>query len=110
MECTVAGVCNLNGKVYCIGGTNGSSGTKCCFRLNEAENSWDRICNLQTGRSQAATGVFMGKIWVVGGSDSWNSLKSVEIYDPASDSWKYGPPLSTPRRGSGLAVIKGEAT
>ena len=50
---------------------------------------------------------FCGKIWVVGGCDAWNPLSSVEIYDPATNAWKPGPPMGTPRRGCGLVVSKG---
>jgi hypothetical protein len=39
----------LDGVVYCVGGTHGPSGTKYCFRLNEVENSWERIANLNIG-------------------------------------------------------------
>ena len=102
-----SGVCSLDNRVYCIGGTYGPSGTKYCFRLNESESKWDRIANLQQGRFQAAVASFEGKIWVVGGCDAWNPLRSVEIYDPSDNSWSAGPPLSTPRRGCGLAVRKG---
>ena len=44
------GVCSLDDRVYCIGGTYGPSGTKYCFRLNESESKWDRIANLQQGK------------------------------------------------------------
>ena len=44
---------------------------------------------------------------MVGGCDAWNPLRSVEIYDPANNTWSQGPPLSTARRGCGLAVRKG---
>ena len=43
------GVCSLDNRVYCIGGTYGPSGTKYCFRLNESDTKWDRIANLQQG-------------------------------------------------------------
>ena len=59
------------------------------------------------GRFQAAVASFEGRIWVVGGCDAWNPLRTVEIYDPSDNSWSSGPPLSTPRRGCGLAVRKG---
>ena len=50
---------------------------------------------------------FQGKIWVAGGCNAWNAIRSVEIYDPLTNSWKEGPSLSTPRRGCGLAVHQG---
>ena len=61
------------------------------------------------GRFQAAVASFQGRIWVVGGCDAWNPLRSVEIYDPEKNTWVAGPPISTPRRGCGLAVRKGKS-
>ena len=60
-----------------------------------------------SGRFQAAVTSFQGKIWAVGGCDGWNPLNSVEIYDPSTNSWKMGSPLTTARRGGGLAVRNG---
>ena len=43
-------MCNLNGSVYCIGGTYGQSGNKHCFILNSDHSKWERIASLNTGR------------------------------------------------------------
>ena len=59
------------------------------------------------GRFQAAVASYQGQIWVVGGCDAWNPLRSVEVYDTTKNTWTMGPSLSTPRRGCGLAVRKG---
>jgi len=102
------GVTELEGAVYCIGGTYGPSGTKYCFKLEQGpDDKWDRIANMITGRAQAAVASFQGKIWVAGGCNAWNAIRSVEIYDPVTNTWKEGPSLSTPRRGCGLAVHQG---
>lgn len=42
---------------------------------------------------------------MVGGWDGNQSLSSVEIYDPETNSWSYGPELTTPRANLGVAVI-----
>ena len=54
----LSGVCSLDDRVYCIGGTYGPSGTKYCFRLNDTESKWDRIANLQQGMKKK---IKMGK-------------------------------------------------
>ena len=59
------------------------------------------------GRFQAAVVGHEGRLWAVGGCESWSPLNSSEIYDPSTDSWSIGPSLNTPRRGCGLAVFKG---
>ena len=53
---------------------------------------------------------FEGRIWAVGGCESWSPLNKLEIYDPSTDSWTFGPDLNTPRRGSGLGIINGNFT
>ena len=84
----------------------------CIIENQESIQQFDDYRNVymycDVGRFQAAVTSFRGKIWVVGGCDAWNPLRSVEIYDPANNSWSQGPPISTPRRGCGLAVRKGK--
>ena len=50
----VSGVTTLHKNVYCIGGTYGPSGTKYCFKLSEAEDKWERIANMLTGKGTKA--------------------------------------------------------
>lgn len=50
----------------------------------------------------------MGRIYVIGGTDSWICLNSVEIYDPELKKWHYGPQLNVARRGAGCDVFNGK--
>ena len=50
---------------------------------------------------------YLGKIYVMGGSDGSRSLNSVEIFDCDTNSWSSGPALQTPRSNAGVAVIAG---
>ena len=50
-----------------------------------------------TRRNHASTAVG-GKLYVFGGhGGDGELLSSVEVYDPASDSWTHGPGLTSPR-------------
>lgn len=51
---------------------------------------------------------FNNKIWVVGGSDAWNCLGTVETYDPETNQWTFCAPLLSARRGCGLAELNGQ--
>jgi len=51
-----------------------------------------------------------GRIVAIGGCDAWNCLNSMEIYDPESDVWAMGPPMTANRRGCGIAVFRGMPT
>lgn len=102
-----AGVCALNGKIYCIGGWNGQAGIKQCDVYCPETDKWTSIASLNTGRCQAGVFAFNNKIWVVGGSDAWNCLGTVETYDSETNQWNFSAPLSTARRGCGLAELNG---
>lgn len=102
-----AGVCALNGKIYCIGGWNGQAGIRQCDVYCPETDTWTSIAPLNTGRCQAGVFAFNNKIWVVGGSDAWNCLGTCEFYDPEIDQWSFTAPLLTARRGCGLAELNG---
>lgn len=104
-----AGVCALNGKIYCVGGNaTGQNSVKDCHVFDPETNTWTSIAPLNTGRCQAGLVAFDGKLWVAGGSDSWNCLNTVECYDPEEDKWTFLAPMLTARRGCGLAVLNGQ--
>jgi hypothetical protein len=45
----LAGVCDLNELIYCIGGWNGQAGIKQCDVLDPTTGQWSLIASLQTG-------------------------------------------------------------
>jgi len=70
--------------------------------------SWSKGAPTPTPRQAmgAALGAD-GRIYVVGGTKSYSDpdpLDTVEIYDPASDTWEKGPPLLYPRRGHAVVA------
>lgn len=104
-----AGICALNGKLYCIGGNStGQNGIRQCDVYDPETNKWTPIAPLNTGRSQAGVVAFNNKLYVAGGNDAWNCLNSVECYDPEEDTWTFIASLLTTRRGCGLAVLNGK--
>ncbi|PSN40122.1 hypothetical protein C0J52_19381 [Blattella germanica] len=101
----LTGVCDLNEKIYCVGGWNGQVGIKQCDVLDPETGSWSPIASLQTGRYQAGVCSMDGQVFAAGGCDAWNCLSSVEVYDPITDSWTYAKGMITARRGCGLAYF-----
>ena len=51
---------------------------------------------------------FKGRLYAIGGSDGWNCLNSVEVYNPEIDKWEFARPLNGPRRGAGIENVNGE--
>ena len=63
---------------------------------------------MATARSATAAAVAGGKIYVSGGSDGANRLRSVEVYDPARSVWEAAPPMATARSCAAAAVVGGK--
>jgi N-acetylneuraminic acid mutarotase len=101
-----AGTAAVAGKLYVIGGSDGVSTTHTVFEYDPARpatSRWERKADMPTARVFLGAAAVDGLIYAVGGSPgTLTDLATVEIYDPATDSWTSGPPLATPR--SGLAV------
>jgi len=92
------GLAVVNGKIYAIGGYNGS-----ILNTNEmydpATNTWITKKSMPTLRS-FATAVFHNKIYCIGGADGLN-----EVYDPATDTWETKQPMPTPRSALSASVV-----
>ena len=83
--CYRAAAVMLNGHIYVVGGINRS-----CQRYNPATNTWQQLSRPDQGRSNAAAGVWHGRILLAktpqGGFGTTPS-NSIMQYDPAIDQW-----------------------
>ena len=48
---------------------------------------------------------FSGKLFAIGGSYRENTSKTVEIYCPDTDTWKFGASMQESRYGHAVAVL-----
>ncbi|KAF7494568.1 Influenza virus NS1A-binding -like protein B [Sarcoptes scabiei] len=98
------GACVLDGTIYAIGGCDSWS----CLSSVESfsDGVWRNIASLRTPRRGCGVATYNNKIYAVGGHDGVNALCSVEIYDPNTDEWTYGKPMTISRANVGVAVIK----
>jgi N-acetylneuraminic acid mutarotase len=82
----------VGGRIYAIGGNNGSTKLGTVEAYNPATNTWVELAPMPTPRDDAAVGVWDGKIYVIGGWDNGNvgALDIVEVYDPVTDTWDTG--------------------
>ena len=95
----------LDGRIYALGGTLDYAH----YAYDPATNVWTPITAGPTPNFQSP-GLFVlnGEIWAVGGQNgavAYPPEQQVQIYNPASDSWRFGPPLLTPRLGSSAAGV-----
>ncbi len=82
-----------------------------------AENSWATKASMHFSRTGAGAVAVNGIVYVIGGSQRYNtsetgfsymSINSTEAYDPATDTWVEKVSMPTSRDGLGVAVFKGK--
>ncbi|XP_066145926.1 kelch-like ECH-associated protein 1B isoform X1 [Euwallacea fornicatus] len=98
-----AGVCAMDKFIYVIGGYNGTQ-LNTVERYDTDTQKWEFLTSMKVARSALSVTVLDGKIYAMGGYDGHQFLKDVEIYDPATDTWSEGTPLTSGRSGHASAV------
>lgn len=63
------------------------------------ETHWVKVAGMDMPRDDFGMAIVDGKLWVLGGmtGERGNKLDSIEIYDPATDTWTYGPRMPVGR-------------
>jgi N-acetylneuraminic acid mutarotase len=80
----------VNEKIYVIGGWNFSSPTfkRDVWEYNPLTDTWDTTkTDMPTARGYLSTSVIDGKIYAFGGYANGPAFKTVEMYDPVTDTW-----------------------
>jgi N-acetylneuraminic acid mutarotase len=88
------GVAVVEGKIYAIGGSNGTHRLDVNEVYDPANDTWTTKTSMPTARSGPAIAVYQNKIYVIGGiigeSDPTTSGYTGvnEVYDPSTDTWE----------------------
>ena len=111
--------CIVNGKIYAIGGEVdkfGDISIAVMEMYDPKTDTWERKADMPTARSGVSTSVVDGKIYAIGGAEikkrkigpGWGydvkELPTVEMYDPATDTWTQKADMPTPRSTSTCVV------
>jgi hypothetical protein len=107
----------LAGRLHVAGGWNANNAASNSLTRHDifdpALQTWTAAAPLTTARNAAGGAVANGLFYVIGGrapgirrSDQ-QPLASVEVYNPATDSWAAGPPLPTARGSLAVASLAG---
>lgn len=99
------GVSCLNGKLYAVGGHDGTQHLNTVECYDPLKRTWSLVASMKTLRRGIAVGVLGGPLYAVGGLDDVNCYRTVERYDPDSDEWTEVASLRTPRGGVGVATL-----
>ena len=85
------------------------------YAYDPAANTWSTIADPPFSANFMWSGVFAlnGELWVEGGYDNYNRrgyppTQEVQIYNPSTNSWHFGPAFNAPRsRSRAVGVING---
>ena len=111
---TTAGA--VNGKIYVLGGRVGAafialaSDISVVEEYDPATDKWSAPrARMPTARSAVASGVFGGRVYVAGGEfqdpHMMATFRSVEAFDPATNTWSIMPSMPVSRHGLAAGII-----
>jgi N-acetylneuraminic acid mutarotase len=109
-----SGVTEHNGKLYVIGGSDDTLvGTNTVYQYDPsrpAGSRWQQMAPMPTRRLYLAAATVDSLIYAVGGlSGQLTDLATLEVFDPASNTWATRRPMRVPRAGlAAVGVSSGE--
>ncbi len=101
-------VADHDGKIYVLGGSDGTNTLGTANVYNPATSSWSPIANLPE-RLNAASAAFLGNtLYVTGGWDIYNNASThTYAYDPGTSKWTQVADLPAGVAAAGSAVVGG---
>ncbi len=118
--------CVVDGKIFVIGGSlrlkmdeYGDQSISTVEMYDPETDTWEGRTNMPTVRSNVSVSVVDGKIYAIGGSKTKKiqvprgfttgseELPTVEMYDPATDTWTQKADMPTPRKTK-VCVVNGK--
>ena len=91
------GVAALNGKIYAVGGYDGSSTLNSVEIFDPITNKWSYASPMKVGRRRVAIVATMDRIYAIGGYDGKNLLRTVEMYNPDTKKWSIVASMKKPK-------------
>ncbi|XP_063024803.1 kelch-like protein 3 isoform X4 [Melospiza melodia melodia] len=107
------GAAVLNDLLYAVGGFDGSTGLASVEAYSYKTNEWFFVAPMNTRRSSVGVGVvegvgvLSGLLYATGGHDGPLVRKSVEVYDPGTNTWKQVADMNMCRRNAGVCAVNG---
>lgn len=109
--------CSVDGKIYAIGGAGPVHEALATVEEYDPQTgTWKKKSDMPTPRQGLSANVVDGKIYAIGGATSPSSaygasvttFSTVEIYDPATDTWTSGADMPTARGFHSANVVGGK--
>lgn len=102
-----AGLAVVGGRVYAVGGFNGSLRVRTVDAYDAASDQWTSCASMEARRSTLGVAVLNNCIYAVGGFDGSTGLNTAEIFDTRTQEWRTVSPMSTRRSSVGVGVLNG---
>ncbi|WP_436867042.1 Kelch repeat-containing protein [Bacillus fungorum] len=104
-----AGVAEVNGKFYVIGGASGSTVSNVVQEYDPETNKWSNKANMPTARTDLGVAVVDNKIYAIGGYRGnaftyRGATNIVEVYDPTTNSWSTTTSMPVALSGGGTVA------
>jgi N-acetylneuraminic acid mutarotase len=72
-------------------------------------DTWTKKADMPTARTEFSTSSANGKIYAIGGfSAAWQTISTVEEYNPETNTWTRKASMSVPRRQLSTSVVSGK--
>jgi N-acetylneuraminic acid mutarotase len=108
----------VDGIIYVIGGQSGAQPVihSTVEAYDPATDTWTKKADMPTARYWAGSCVIDGLICVFGGATKWgpqnagnlSPVPTVEVYDPATDTWNQASDMSRVRLAHSASVVAGK--
>ncbi|CAG4909893.1 unnamed protein product [Colias eurytheme] len=101
------GVATLGGRVYAVGGEQGSQILANGEVYDPQTDKWSDIAPMKEARCEFGLTAWNGNLYAFGGWVGSDMGSSVEVYDPVSDEWTLVGHMPEPRFGMGVVTFEG---
>lgn len=119
----LGGLAAVGGKLYAVAGRAAGLTVSRTDIYDPATQQWTQGAEVPTRRAGGATVAFQGEVYLIGGellpegsffgpgeavapnTPGADVYELVEVYDPATNTWRTGDPLPSPRNGLAAGVI-----
>ncbi|CAG9585490.1 unnamed protein product [Danaus chrysippus] len=101
------GVASLGGRVYAVGGEQGSQILANGEVYDPQTDKWSYIACMKEARCEFGLTAWKGNLYAFGGWVGSEMGASVEVYDPISDEWTLIDRMPEPRFGMGVVNFEG---
>ncbi|XP_072944194.1 actin-binding protein IPP-like [Epargyreus clarus] len=101
------GVATLSGRVFAVGGEQGSQILANGEVYDPSTDKWSNIAPMKEARCEFGLTGLNGNLYAFGGWVGSDMGSSVEVYDPTTDEWTVTGQMPEPRFGMGVVTFEG---